>query len=373
MKKKIALNLLGYGLCKPESGVEVFIKNVVKYMVEEDLYQYFLIVSNYKCLEDIRVKNKHKVIILGRIFNNRLLKIAGEQILLPIIIKLKRINVIISNYTIPIITKSKSIVIIHDLQFRVMPHLIEKLKLSYWNFIIPYAIKKSNKVGTISEFSKKEISAYYPEITDKVFVVTEGVKFEKNRNSSLIDNKKKGNYLLTVTSFGKHKNDVVLIKAFKLLLEKYPKLKLKIIGTPKTPDAKRMFLKLKIMVNEYNLNNSVEFLGYVTDKKLCELYSKCKAYIFPSLYEGFGLPLIEAQSCGAPVISSNAGALPEIGGDSCIYFNPTNENELAKKVINLFTDEKKQKELIEKGYVNSAKYTWEKGASQLINAIKTVI
>jgi glycosyltransferase involved in cell wall biosynthesis len=118
--------------------------------------------------------------------------------------------------------------------------------------------------------------------------------------------------------------------------------------------------------------NRVIFTGYVPDEDLSALYSGAKAFIFPSLQEGFGLPILEAMQCGTPVISSNATSLPEVAGEAAILINPYDKDELSQAMLNLLSDEKLRNELTQKGIERAKQFSWSKCAQETVEIYKKI-
>jgi glycosyltransferase involved in cell wall biosynthesis len=111
-------------------------------------------------------------------------------------------------------------------------------------------------------------------------------------------------------------------------------------------------------------------LDFVTDQDLPSLYKNAECFVLPSLYEGFGLPVLEAMQYGCPVLVSNVSSLPEVGGDACLYFDPENADEIAQKIDLVISDEKQRKEMIEKGKIQVKKFSWEKTAKQTLQVLE---
>ena len=130
--------------------------------------------------------------------------------------------------------------------------------------------------------------------------------------------------------------------------------------------------KLFTFVKENNLQDKVIFCGYLEDQILPVLYSGCDAFVYPSLYEGFGLPPLEAMSCKSPVITSNLTSIPEVTGDNALLINPHNINELEKALVTLLNDESLKTSLSEKGYLRSLEFTWAKTAQNTLNVYKNL-
>jgi glycosyltransferase involved in cell wall biosynthesis len=159
-----------------------------------------------------------------------------------------------------------------------------------------------------------------------------------------------------------------LIKAFAILKQRgFRELQLVVAGHP--PKDKRM---LELLVQDHRLLDAVIFTGYVGDDVLPTLYAYAEAFIFPSLYEGFGIPVLEAFLYGAPVACSNAAALPEIGGDAACYFDPTHIEEMADVISRLICSEDLRKSLIKKGKERVIKFTWEETARKTLEVYRRV-
>ena len=158
----------------------------------------------------------------------------------------------------------------------------------------------------------------------------------------------------------KHKNFDMLIKSFNKIKDK--DLKLYIIG------EKNRNLN-NIPTKEHKLNSDVIFTGRVSDQELAELYSNAVCFVFPSLYEGFGIPPLEAMSCGCPIAVSNIASLPEVCRDAALYFDPLDMEDIAAKILKVVQNNDIKKTLIRKGFNQVKKYSWEKSANKLINVI----
>ncbi len=289
-----------------------------------------------------------------------------EQFELPL--KIPKCDIFWSpHYNIPIlpIGAKKRIVTIHDVYHLAFRHILSLPQRIYAKLMINQAVKRSDIVLTDSEFSRQEIIKY-TETSKDIKVVYIGIELQwyKKQPLSLSE---RDNYILYVGNVKPHKNLVRALKAFSLLEEK--SLKFKIVG------KKEGFITADRKVDEIakKLGTRVEFTGYVSDDKLKQLYRKAKLFLFPSLYEGFGLPPLEAMACGAPVVVSNIASLPEVCGDAAYYVNPYDVKDIAKGIEIVLKDEELQKELIHKGLERAKLFSWEKSAKKLVKIIKEVI
>jgi len=369
---KIAINLLPYAPGM-QGGSEVYIRSIIKELGTIDKQNHYILFISEDIKGEYLPKNNAaflEVVVLKK-DASRIKRIAYEQFVLPYYCFKYKVDLLISNYVVPILSPSKTIGIIHDMQYKRMPDLFEKSKLYYWNLFIPLTIWKSELIGTVSHFSLSEIAHFYPKSKDKLFVTAEGVKQDIRDvcDKHIKDDIDKSNFILSVATFGEHKNLKRLIEAMPKTVQEQPSITLKLVGEARTPDAIAVKNELLKILEENNISDNVDFLGFVSDQELADLYRKCKLYVFPSLYEGFGLPLIEAQYCGAPVVCAEAGSLPEIGAESVVRFDPYSVDSIAHTISQTLNDEEVCKALVLDGYENIKKYTWKKAAEDLLENI----
>jgi len=286
-----------------------------------------------------------------------------EQIMLPLFFK-KRKNYILVNLqnSAPIFCKNQ-IVTLCDIKYIHYPQCCSFISKTTLRIIVPRVLKNCMYVITISDFSKKEICDFYKINTNKVSVIYCG-SFIKYNNESIkkkIENEK---YILTVSTLNYHKNFDGLLDAFNQI--KDSNVFLYIVGEfTNNYNLKHLLLKIK-------QNNRIKYLGRVDDEKLIKLYQNAFTFIYPSFYEGFGMPTLEAQACGCPVISSNQASLPEVLQNSALYFNPYNTNDIKEKILFLLNNESVRKKLISKGNNNIKRFSWQKSAEQLYKLIESV-
>lgn len=263
------------------------------------------------------------------------------------------------------VPKSKKLVVtIHDVAFLSYPKSFSSFFRIYYRLMMPFVVRRADKIITVSQYSQYEIERYYPGAVGKIDVVYLGVEKEFKK----IENIKKKNQLLYVGSMNERKNFIGVLAAFELLdRDDYELL---MVGN----------FSSNFMIEESSINvvtnakqsKKVEFKNSVCNEELVRIYNESKLLIFPSFYEGFGLPVLEAMACGTPVICSDASSLPEVGGDVVMYCNPDDVSDIKEKIVSILDDENLQKEMSEKGLTRARGFSWEKSALEYIKIFEEV-
>ncbi len=259
---------------------------------------------------------------------------------------------------------------IMDLSFIHFPELFAKKDLYQLTNWTKYSAKNAKKIFTISEFSKSDIIKTYGIAAKDVIVAypgTKKVESEKLKVQSMEDlNKKFGiekNYILFVGTLQPRKNIEKLIEAFSVIKKK--ELQLVVVGKKGW-----MYEEILNAPDRFKVKDKVKFLDFVSDDDLPSFYKDAICFVLPSLYEGFGLPILEAMKYGCPVITSNISSLPEAGGDAALYFDPQDVADIAKKIDRVISDEKLRSEMIKKGYQQVKKFSWEKTAKETLRVLE---
>ncbi|MBU8944447.1 glycosyltransferase family 4 protein [Klebsiella quasipneumoniae] len=263
-------------------------------------------------------------------------------------------------YNAPFIFLKRCVISVHDLNHVDIEHNSSFLKRLYYNLILKRACRHSLKIFTVSEFSKKRICEWANVSPSKIKVVGNGVSAEFNKDVVPFP----GSYIIVVGNRKKHKNELRAIEAFSRasLSES-----IKLVFTGECSD------ELKEKINSLNLGDKVIFVGKVSNDELASLYKGALMLLFPSLYEGFGLPVIEAMACGTPVITSNVTSLPEISGNAALLVDPYSIDAITKAIELISNDVEVRNQLITDGYTQAKKYSWEQTVEKIDKEIKELI
>ncbi len=241
-------------------------------------------------------------------------------------------------------------------------------------FSLPKILARSAKIIAISEFTKQEILNVFPEILEnKVAVTLLGVnnRFKRCEAEATTEFKKRHSlersYILAVSTIEPRKNIKTLLKAFAGIKDKIEH-DLLLVGSYgwKSKDVPELIHDLKI-------NDRVKFTGFLDFEDLPTAYSGADLFVYPSLYEGFGLPPLEAMACGCPVITSNAASLPEAVGDAAVKINPHSVEELSNAIVELVMDSNKTNKLKDKGMEQVKKFSWERCAEETVSVYRQVL
>lgn len=287
-----------------------------------------------------------------------------EQVELPAYLKRQGKPLLLNLANTAPLNYSNKVVVIHDLSFLRHPEWFSKGFYLCYSFLIPRIIRNSRYVITVSEFSKREIMELLKVPQDKIKVIYNAVS-EEFENQKIIDNtisNKYANYILAVSSLDPRKNFKNLILAFNKL--NIPGIKLVVAGK----ENRKVFNDTK-MRRAADFTN-VEFTGHVSDAQLAGLYKNAKLFVYPSFYEGFGLPPLEAMSYGCPVIVSNLASLPEVCKDAAYYIEPYNVESIAEGIKKVLSDQVLREDLIRKGRERIKSFNWDNSAKKLNEVLK---
>ncbi len=271
-------------------------------------------------------------------------------------------------HTVPWIHPKNTVVTIHGLEYEFCPEAYSFWEKLYMRWSIKNSCRWAKKIIAVSENTKKDLMKLYNVPEDKIQVAYEGYKdnykFQITNAKSNPNDQISKPYLFFIGRLEERKSIVSIIETYNILKEKYNiPHSLVLAGKPGYGYEK---IKFKIQNSKFKI---IE-LGFVDEAKKWELLSGAEVFLFPTLYEGFGLPILEAQSVGVPVVTSNVSSLPEVAGDSALLIDPKNPSEIAEAVQKILSNENKKKDLINRGLENVKRFSWEKCAQQITNVLE---
>ncbi|OGH16795.1 MAG: hypothetical protein A3C30_00435 [Candidatus Levybacteria bacterium RIFCSPHIGHO2_02_FULL_40_18] len=279
----------------------------------------------------------------------------------------------------PLFAPCPQVISILDISYKHFPKLFKKKDLLQLNLWGGYSVRSARKIITISRSSKDDIIKEYHVPAARVHVAYLGIK---EANKSKMSKKEilekysiEKTFILFVGTLQPRKNIVRLVEAFSAVI--HPRgesvltsgvgedLKLVIVGR-----RGWQYEEILEAPRRYGVEDRVRFLENVTDEELPAFYESAELFVLPSLYEGFGLPILEAMKYGCPVLTSNVSSLPEAGGDAAIYFNPEDVSDIAEKIEKVLSDKKLRDDMIKKGHEQVKKFSWEKSARQVLHTLE---
>lgn len=258
----------------------------------------------------------------------------------------------------------KTVATIHDLsQFNVEAKY-DKFRMFYIKKVLPFFLKKAHSFVAVSRNTKNDVLKYYGFSPEKIAVVYNGYSPVFNKPHVKVPEKKYILYVARVEHPGK--NHLNLIKAYEQMD----------VGLKKDYDLvfagplKERSEDVVEYVKKSEDAERIKFLGFVKENELADLYSQASVFVFPSFYEGFGIPLLEAMSSGVPVAASDRSSLPEIGGDAALYFNPDNPEEISKSIEKILIDRSLADELRKKGLKQVKVFNWKDHADGILKVFE---
>jgi glycosyltransferase involved in cell wall biosynthesis len=279
-----------------------------------------------------------------------------------------------TEHLLPPLKNARTVFTLHDLIFQFFPEYHLPLNREFLIHAMPRFLRRADAIIAVSECTKRDAIHFYKLPPDKITVIYEGVSPElspvndENALGQVRERLTRGRpFILFVGTIEPRKNLVALVDAVRMLRARGYPHRLVIAGRKGW-----LYQGLFDHVRRTGMEDEVDFLDFVTEKDLAGLYSACAAFVFPSLYEGFGLPPLEAMTCGAPVICSNAASLPEVVGDAAILVNPREVGEIVAALARVLSDAGLREQLRAQGITQAAKFSWERAARETLRVYESL-
>lgn len=370
-KRPLKIAIIADALDYQYAGIYYYTKEIINALAKIDSYNEYLIVRSIS-KGDISKNVKELIIPQAKFPGSAPYRLFVQ---IPRILTKKKVDIVLEPrhfgpFNLP--KAIKRITFIHDLTPLHHPEWHQFASRFLQQLFLPSILRRTDHVLTNSEYTKEDVIRYFPVTKNKItstLLATESF-FKPKEDYNLL--KKLGidsPYLLHVGTVEPRKNLTILIEAFEQFKQQSEqKLQLVLVGK-KGWKSENVFTAIE----NSPYRNDMKVLGYVERNALIALYSSAEAFVYPSLFEGFGLPLVEAMSCACPIISSNAACLPEIADKAGIYFSPTSSKELFQQIHSLLSSPSKKIELQQLSLQQAKKFNWEKTAKETLSVFQSVI
>lgn len=271
---------------------------------------------------------------------------------------------------------TRTLLTVHDLSFVRVPEAASPPLKAYLDAVVPRSVARADHILADSIATKDDLVDVYKTPADKVTVLYSGVdnRFQRVSDRRMLESMRRkygladARYVLSVGTVQPRKNYSRVIRALARVRAAGLDLHYAIAGGQGWLED-----EMQITIARTGMADYVHLLGHVADDDLPALYSDARMLLTPSLYEGFGLPVLEAMACGAPVITSNISSLPEVAGDAALLVDPSDVEEISAAMQAVETDASMREQLVQKGYRQAAAFTWQRSAAQLLSVYKRLL
>ena len=347
-------------------GIGTYVRNLVTGLARQSDDAQYVLLCRPDDLDFVRMLGPRFEAVVDRSGNYS----AREQITVPLALRRSRVDLFHApHYVVPPFTSCPYVVTIHDcIHLRFPQYLPNRAAYYYARGMMTMAARRALRVLTVSEASKDDILHFLRVPAEKVEVIYNALderlespptpeEIGRVRDRFLLTDR----FVLYTGNIKPHKNVDRLIEAFSILRRRgFEDVKLLSIG-----DESSKYQNLRRMVHRFQLHQKVRFLGFVPDATLSALYRLASVFVFPSLYEGFGLPPLEAMAAGAPVITSNVSSLPEVVGDAALLIDPMDAGAIAEAMARVLTDEALRASLIARGHERVKAFSWTRSVARI--------
>jgi len=347
-------------------GIGTYIRNLLRHLARMDDQTEYVVVC--------RPDDREALSTLGRNFR-AVPETAGnysvaEQVKIPLALRREGVTLFHApHYVLPPLVRCRSVVTIHDCIHLMFPqYLPNRLAFSYARTSIGLAARRATRVLTVSESSKRDILRFVDTQPEKIDVIynayDERFAIDPAEEDVVRVRERfqlQDEFVLYAGNVKPHKNLERLIEAFEIVRTRgLDHLKLVLIG-----DEISKYTALRRAVHRHQLHKYVRFLGYLPEETLAVMYRLAGVFVFPSLYEGFGLPPLEAMASGTPVVTSNVSSLPEVAGDAAVLVDPYDPHAIADGIYRVLTDEQLRKDLRHRGVARAGMFSWEQSVRRV--------
>ena len=345
-------------------GTEIYLRNLLRALGEIDRANEYYVFTNRETGSKIAPRQLNFRVVEQAVYAAwRPARIVWEQTLLPLAVAAREIDVLLNpGFTAPILCGCPQVTVFHDLQHKRHPEHFRWFDLPFWRFLLYWSAQVSQVLIAVSEATRVDLERFYRVPSEKVRVVPEGVEpefFEIARR------RHPQPFLLSVSTLHPHKNFERLLRAFAEFRKARPEFRLVIAGL-RGFDAEN----LELLRDHLGLTQTVEFTGWIPRNELYELYARAFAFLYPSKFEGFGLPVLEALAAGVPAACSLIEPLTSMAGDAALQFDPMDEAALLEAMIRIVSDNQLRIQLADAGPRRAATFSWNTTAQLTLDALR---
>jgi glycosyltransferase involved in cell wall biosynthesis len=356
--------------------VETYTRNLVQWLARLDSENRYSVFINKESVGVFEALAPGVTVVPCPIrASRRPIRILWEQFVLPFQVRSRKVDLLLSTgLTAPILCHATSLVVLHDLQHLNQPHNFSWLYLQFLKLIIRASAKSADGVITVSNHVKKDVERFYGIASERIAVSHLGVDpmlFNTGHPTREPSFRQRyglpERYILYAAASLPHKNHARLFAALQLARKQIPDLKLVLIGARDRGEE-----SLIREIDRLGLHDDVLLLGWLPLEDVPLIYRGCEAFVFPTLHEGFGLPIIEAMACGVPVVCSNIEPLIEVAGEAARFVNPLEPEDIARGIIDVLTDEGLRSALIDRGLERAHEFAWEETAKHTLDFVNAM-
>ncbi len=356
-KTRIGINLL---FMKPGAltGPGVYAQRLTTALLHESSYHWFIF-----CQQGLELPNEwasRAEICRLSVGSSQFLRVLYEQLMLPLHCRRKCIDLLFSpGFVSPLWGAPRKVATISDMYYEVIPHVLPRMQRRYWKMFIPLTARLCDRIIAVSQSTADDIVKYLPNARGKVVVTHLASAVEDSHAPGEPVKDIEPGYVLYVANVVANKNPRAVARAAATLARQGKSIRFVHVGVDH-------YSLLRQALAEFQVDSNFTQLGRVSAPQLRWLYRNALCAIIPSIYEGFGMPALEAQEHGAPLICSTAGSLTEVAGDGALYFSPQDAERLAELISAIYASPQLRENLVCKGRENSMKFTWEGTAQKTL-------
>jgi glycosyltransferase involved in cell wall biosynthesis len=362
---RIGINAL-YLIPGGVGGTEIYLRNLLGALAEIDGVNQYRVFLNHETNPSLVPTRPNFSCIRHPVpARIRPLRIVWEQAVLPLSALRHGLDVFLNpGFTAPLLTGAALVTVFHDLQHKRHPEFFRWFDLPFWRLFLWASAHRSHRLIAVSEATRADLERFYRLGREKTIVVPHGVGDKFHEIGAARANSTPEPFVLCVSTLHPHKNLDRLIEAFDEVRRVLPQYRLVIAGMPG-----HYARPVEALVRKRGLEDCVRFTGWIEREELYDLFRRAAMFVFPSRFEGFGMPVLEAMAAGIPTACSAIDPLKEVAGGAAVMFDPMDTRAIRDTIVKLLTDDALRAELAAAGPVQARKFTWELTAKQTLAAI----